>query len=167
MQARHWLKKQKLCSINRGYIVKFTYKSLSVKKENKTMATKKAQSKAPAASSSAAPSNTDMGAIWKWVYVVSILVASVAGALGFQNNILSNVLVVIGLLVGLFYFDSSDLMNFGLRFLIVTAAASSLGILPVIGKYLTGFFTAFAAFLGPIILGMVVMYFWKKYFGHM
>ena len=56
------------------------------------MATKKAQSKAPAASSSPAPSSVasssnDMGAIWKWVDVVSILVASVAGALGFHNNI--------------------------------------------------------------------------------
>lgn len=124
------------------------------------MATKKAQSKA------ASPSN-DMGALWKWLYVAGILVASVAGALGFQNAILAMVFAAIGLLVGLFYFDSSELMNFGLRFLIVTAAAGSLGVFPVVGGYLTGFFTAFAAFLGPVILGMVVMFFWKKYFGSM
>jgi uncharacterized membrane protein len=126
------------------------------------MATKKASSKAPAAS----PGN-DMGAMWKWLYVAGILVASVAGAFGFQNPILSMVFAAIGLLVGLFYFDSSDLMNFGLRFLIVTAAAGSLGVFPVVGEYLTGFFTAFAAFLGPIVLGMVIVYFWKKYFGSM
>ncbi len=124
------------------------------------MATKKAQTKAAAASSS-----NDMGTMWKWLYVAGILVASVAGALGFQNAILSIVFAAIGLLVGLFYFDSSDVMNFGLRFLIVTAAAGSLGVFPVVGEYLTGFFTAFAAFLGPVILGMVVMFFWKKYFG--
>lgn len=126
------------------------------------MATKKVQSKAPAASS-----GNDMSAIWKWLYVAGILVASVAGALGFQNAILSMVFAAIGLLVGLFYFDSSELMNFGLRFLIVTAAAGSLGVFPVVGAYLTGFFTAFAAFLGPIVLGMVILFFWKKYFGSM
>jgi len=134
------------------------------------MATKKAQSKAPAASAKAAPSSnssSDMSNMWKWLYVVAILVAAVAGALGFQNTILSIVLALIGLLLGLFYFDSSDIMNFGLRYLIVTAAAGSLGILPVVGTYLTGFFTAFAAFLGPIVLGMVIIYFWKKYFGSM
>lgn len=126
------------------------------------MATKKAQSKASAASSS-----NNMGAMWKWLYVAGILVASVAGAFGFQNAILAMVFAAIGLLVGLFYFDSSDVMNFGLRFLIVTAAAGSLGVFPVVGGYLTGFFTAFAAFLGPVILGMVIMFFWKKYFGSM
>ncbi|KAA0260288.1 MAG: hypothetical protein EDM79_18795, partial [Chloroflexi bacterium] len=76
-------------------------------------------------------------------------------------------LVFIGFLVGLFYFDSSDLMNFGLRFLIVSAAAPSLNVIPVVGLFLTGFFTSFAAFLGPVVLGMVIVYFWKKYFGSM
>lgn len=123
------------------------------------MATKKAQSKAAA--------STDSTAFWKWLYVGGILVASIAGAAGFQNSILSMVLVAIGLLAGLFFFDSSELMNFGLRYLVVTAAAGSLGIFPVVGGYLTGFFTAFAAFLGPVVLGMAVMFFWKKYFGSM
>lgn len=134
---------------------------------------KKSQSKAPAAKASApaaapaAASNNNMGAMWKWLYVIGILAASLAGAFGFSNDILSIIFALIGLLVGLFYFDSSDIMNFGLRYLIVSAAASSLGVLPVVGGYLTGFFTAFAAFLGPVVLGMVVVYFWKKYFGSM
>jgi uncharacterized membrane protein len=119
------------------------------------MATKK-QSKA---------ASNDMATFWKWLYVVGILVASVAGAAGFQNNVLTMVLVAIGLLAGLFYFDSSDLMNFGIRYLVVTTAAASLSVFPVVGGYLTGFFTAFAAFLGPVVLGMAVMFFWKKYFG--
>lgn len=124
------------------------------------MATKKAQSKAAPAASG----NNDF---WKWLYVAGILVASVAGAVGFQNSILSIVLAVVGLLAGLFFFNSDELMNFGLRYLIVTAAAGSLGVIPAVGGYLTGFFTAFAAFLGPVVLGMAVMYFWKKYFGSM
>jgi uncharacterized membrane protein len=120
------------------------------------MATKKSQSKAAA---------NDMAAFWKWLYVAGILVAAVAGAVGFKNDILSIVLALVGVLVGLFYFDSSDLMNFGLRYLIVSAAAGSLSAFPAVGSYITGFFTAFAAFLGPVVLGMVVMFFWKKYFG--
>lgn len=123
------------------------------------MATKKSQSKAAASSDSAA--------FWKWLYVAGILVASVAGAVGFQNNILSIVLALIGILAGLFYFDSSDLMNFGLRYLIVTAAAGALSAFPAVGGYITGFFTAFAAFLGPVVLTMAIMFFWKKYFGSM
>jgi uncharacterized membrane protein len=129
-------------------------------KERIKMATKKAQSKAAPAASG----NNDF---WKWLYVAGILVASVAGAVGFQNSILSIVLAVVGLLAGLFFFNSDELMNFGLRYLIVTAAAGSLGVIPAVGGYLTGFFTAFAAFLGPVVLGMAVMYFWKKYFGSM
>lgn len=128
---------------------------------------KKSQSKAPAAKASAPASDNSMDMFWKWLYVAGIVVASVLGAFGFQNEILSIVFAVIGLLVGLFYFDSSDLMNFGLRFLIVSAAAGSLGVIPVVGTYLTGFFTAFAAFLGPVVLGMVLVFFWKKYFGSM
>jgi hypothetical protein len=117
------------------------------------MATKKAQSKAPASA-----------VFWKWLYVVAILAASILAAAEIQNLWLSVAFALIGLLVGLFYFDSSDLMNFGLRYLIVTAAAAGLDVVPVAGPYLTAFFTAFAAFLAPVILGMVIMFFWKKYF---
>lgn len=126
------------------------------------MATKKSSSKAAAP----APASNDMD-MWKWAYVLGILVASVAGAINFSNEILSIVLALLGLLVGLFYFNSDDLMNFGLRYLIVTAAAGSLGLLPMVGGYITGFFTGFAGFLGPVVLGMAVMFFWKKYFGSM
>ena len=112
-------------------------------------------------------SSTDIKTVLKWLYVVGILVAGVTGAIGFQNQILSIVLALIGLLAGLFYFDSADLMNFGLRYLIVSAAAASLSVIPAVGGYITGFFIAFAAFLGPVVLGMVVMFFWNKYFGNM
>jgi uncharacterized membrane protein len=131
---------------------------------------KKAQPKAPAkAAAVSAPaatssSNTDF---WKWLYVAGILVASVAGAFGFHNDILSIVLALVGILSGLFYFNPDDLMNFGLRYLIVAAAAGSLSAFPAVGGYITGFFTAFAAFLGPVILALVVRFFWKKYFGSM
>ena len=129
------------------------------------MATKKTQTKSEA--KPAATPNNDSTTFWKWLYVAGILVASITGAIGFQNQILSIVLAVIGLAVGLFYFDSADLMNFGLRYLIVSAAATSLSVLPVVGSFITGFFVGFATFLGPVVLGMVIMYFWNKYLGNM
>jgi hypothetical protein len=105
--------------------------------------------------------------IWKWVYVVGVLVASLAGAFAFQNEYLTWALMVVGVLVGIFYFDSADLMNFGLRYLILGAAAATLSKFIVVGPYITGFFTGFFAFLGPVVLAMIVMFFWKKYFGSM
>src|SRR3972149_1209515 len=97
------------------------------------MATKKSQSKA---------ASSDSSAMWKCLDVAGILVASLAGAVGFQNDILSIVLALIGILAGLFYFDSSDLMNFGLRYLIVTAPAGALSAFPAVGGEIPGFFTA-------------------------
>jgi len=128
------------------------------------MATKKSSSKRSTAKAAPASNNNDM---WKWVYLLGIIVASIVGAIGYQNDVLTIVLAVVGFLVGIFFFDSDDVMNFGLRFLIATAAASALNVIPTVGPYITGFFTGFATFLGPIVLGMIIMNFWKKYFGNM
>jgi hypothetical protein len=132
------------------------------------MATKKAQPKAQPNAAAASASN-DMGAMWKWLYVAGVVVASLAAALNFKSAepYLGWVLILIGILVGAFYFDSADLMNFGLRYLILLAiaAAAPLNSVPVVGEFVTGFFKGFAAFLGPIVLTMIVMFFWKKYFG--
>lgn len=135
------------------------------------MATKKTQSKAPvkaaAVSAPAATSSSNNTDLWKWLYVIGILAASVAGAIGFQNEILSIVFAVIGILAGLFFFNADDLMNLGLRYLVVAAAAGSMSAFPIAGKYITGFFTAFTAFLGPVILTLVIRFFWKRYFSNM
>ena len=125
------------------------------------MATKKAQSKAAPAS--------DNSAMWKWLYVAGVVVAGVAAAVPFANPILTWALILVGILVAIFYFGSDDLMNFGLRYLILlaVAAAAPLGSVPLVGSYITGFFNGFAVFLGPVVLTMIVMFFWKKYFGNM
>jgi hypothetical protein len=126
------------------------------------MATKKASSKSSASSSS----NNDL---WKWLYVAGVVVAGLAAAFSFTaaDPYLAWALILIGVLVGIFYFDSSDFMNFGLRYLIIlaVAAAAPLGGVPAVGGYISGFISGFATFLGPIVLTMAVLYFWKKYFG--
>jgi uncharacterized membrane protein len=111
--------------------------------------------------------SNDMGMVWKWVFVIGALVAAVAGALGFQNAILTYLLIVAGILVGLFWRETEDLMGFGIRYLLLAAVAAALNAIPAVGPYLTGFFQGFVGFLGPVALATLVTYFWKKYFGNM
>jgi len=108
-----------------------------------------------------------MKTVWKWVYVAGVLVASLAGAFSFHNDILTWVLMIAGVLVGLLYFDSSDLMNFGIRYLVLGMAATSLDKFVAVGPYISGFFQGFFGFVGPVVLAMIVMFFLKKYFGLM
>jgi hypothetical protein len=110
-----------------------------------------------------------MNAMWKWLYVGGVLVACLASALNFTaaDPYLGWALALIGILVAIFYFDTADFMNFGLRYLIVlaVAAAAPLASLPAVGGFLTGFFNGFASFLGPVVFTMAILFFWKKYFG--
>ena len=135
------------------------------------MATKKAPSKAPAASAPAA--SNDMSAMWKWLYVAGVVVAGIMGMnlafLAFLNGpIVSWILLVVGLLVGFLYFDSADVQNFGLRYLILFAAATAAtGWVAPLGQYVGGFLTGFYMFLGPVVVAQIINYFWKKYFGSM
>jgi uncharacterized membrane protein len=114
---------------------------------------------------SKAGSSPDMGVIWKWVFVVGALVSALAGAFGFRNDILTWILILAGIVVGVLWRSTDDLMGFGIRYLLLLAVATALDALPAIGGYLTGFFQGFVLFLGPVALTTLVMYFLKKYFG--
>lgn len=137
------------------------------------MATKKASSKAAAASSSSASSSNDMSSVWKWLYVAGVVIAGVMGMklpfLAFlASPIVSWILLLVGLLVGFLYFDSADIQNFGLRFLILFAAATAAtGWVAPLGQYVGGFLTGFYMFLGPVVVAQIISSFWKKYFGSM
>ena len=112
-------------------------------------------------------SSDGMASVWKWVFVIGALVAGVAGAIGFSNNILTWLLILAGVLVGLFWRDTDDLKGFGIRYLLLAAVAGALSAIPLLGGYLTGFFQGFVTFLGPVALATLFMYFWKKYFSGM
>jgi 4-hydroxybenzoate polyprenyltransferase len=120
------------------------------------MATKKSQAKAQ----SAAGSN-DM---WKWLYVAGAVVSALAGALSFQNDILTWVLILVGVLVGIFYFDVENFKEFGIAYLVLLGAFSAFGAFVAVGEYLTGFFNGLAAFLGPVALTLLVRLFVKRNF---
>ncbi len=101
-------------------------------------------------------------ALWKWLYVAGVVVAGLAGAFSFQPKILGWILIIVGILVGIFYFDPENFLEFGVIYLVLGIAASALNSLPAIGPFLTGFFKGGFNFLGPVALTILTMLFWKK-----
>ena len=109
----------------------------------------------------------DSNEIWKWVYVIGLVVAGVIGAIGFKNDIVGWILILAGILSGIFFLDSGDIINFAIRFLLLFAVWKALDSVPVAGTYLSGFFGGVVGFLTPVGLTLLVMYFWNKYFATM
>ena len=109
------------------------------------------------------PESGNMSMVWAWVYAVGMVVAGLAGGLGFSNAILTYVLILAAVLVGLFYFDAEELGQFGLRVLVLIAVQTGLGLLPApVGPFFNGFFGGWVFFLMPVVLAMAVMFFWRK-----
>lgn len=109
-------------------------------------------------------SSPDWRTILKWAYIIGGLVAAVMGAFPtFRNEILTWVLLLIGILVGLFYIDTEDLTNFGVRYLLLAATYNALIEVPAVGPFTSGFFGSFLVFLRPVALATLVMWFWKKH----
>ncbi len=123
-------------------------------------------SSAPRAESApkAEPAGMGMATTWKWLYAVGLVVAGVAGALAFRNDILTWILILVGVLVGWFYFDPEDLEHFGLRFLILFAVQAALSAVPAVGGFITGFFGGLVGFLAPVVLTMAAHFLWSKRF---
>jgi hypothetical protein len=105
-----------------------------------------------------------MKTVGKWLYLIGILIAVVAGMFSLSYSWLSLILVLMGILAAIFYLNPEDVVNSGIRFLVLGVVASALNGIPAVGPYLTGAFTAVVAFLGPVLLTLLVVYFVKKYF---
>ena len=107
----------------------------------------------------------------KWVYLIGVIVAGLAGAFAsFISPVqpyLNWLLLLAGILSGVFFLNSNDVVNFAIRFLLLGATAKALDMIPAIGPYFSGFFGGVFSFLMPVGLTLLVMYFWKKYFSSM
>lgn len=125
------------------------------------MATKKSSSK-----QQSQPKAADSNALWKWVYLIGLLVAGLVAAFSITvlDPYLQWLLILAGILSGIFFLDSGDLVNFAIRFLLLGAVWKALDLVPVAGPYLSGFFGGVLGFLAPVGLTLLVMYFWRKYF---
>ncbi len=106
--------------------------------------------------------------VLKWLFVFGGVATGVVNALAINPDFtipsfLIYTSVAIGVIVGIFYFNSDDLINVGLRFMIFSAAARSLPGESEYVAYVTAFFLGFSFYLGPIVLTLAVIYFVKKY----
>jgi len=113
-----------------------------------------------------------MSTTLKWLYVAGVIVAGAVAAFKFSDPtfspILAWVLLIVGLAAGFFYHDSADVMDFGLRYLILwaltSAAPTFLEWVPTVGSFVARFLTGVFNFLGPVVLAMAIMHFSRKYF---
>jgi hypothetical protein len=65
---------------------------------------------------------------------------------------------------GYFTNASEDIVHFGIRYLVLSAVYKVLDGIPFLGPYLTGIFGAVFAFLDPVVLTVLIVWFDKKYF---
>jgi len=102
--------------------------------------------------------------IFKWVFLIGGLVAVVAALANFSADWLTSLLILAAVLAGIFYFDSANVVDQGIRYLVLFAVASSLDKFMFLGPYLTAIFSAWVGFLAPAVLTVLVVHFVKKYF---
>jgi hypothetical protein len=105
-----------------------------------------------------------MKTIGKWLYLIGLFIAAIAGLFSFQNMWVALILVIMGILAAIFFLDSEDLVNLGIRFLVLFAVKDALNGISAVGPYITGFFNGVYAFLAPVLLTLLVVHFIKKYF---
>ena len=104
-----------------------------------------------------------MKAYGKWFYLLGMLVA-VLSALFYQATWLSLVVLLLAVLAGIFYMETDNLVNGGIRFLVLYAVQGAFGSIPAVGPYLSTIFGGVVAFLAPMFLTTFVVYFVSKFF---
>jgi len=105
-----------------------------------------------------------MKTIGKWLYIIGLLIAALAGMFSFANMWVSLILVLMGILGAIFFLDANDVVNAGIRFLVLATVAGALNGIPAVGAYITGLFSGVVGFLAPVMLTLLVVWFVKKYF---
>lgn len=105
-----------------------------------------------------------MKTLFKWLFLIGLLVAIVAALVNFSAIWLTSLLILVAVLAGIFFFNPDDVVNQGIRYLVLVAVAAMLDKFIGVGPYLTAIFTAAVAFIGPAVLTVLVVHFVKKYF---
>ena len=104
----------------------------------------------------------DMKSVGKWSYLVGIGVAIVAALVGFSPPWLALVLVILGILHGLFGADTDKTVEYGVRYLTLVVVAGALNAFPIVGSYITTIAGAMLDFFGPIILTVLLAFNYKQ-----
>ncbi len=100
----------------------------------------------------------------KWYYIVGLVVAMLAAVVGFSADWLTWVLMLLGILAGLFYADTDDVVNRGIRYLAFAAVAGVFGELIFVGPYVSALASGAVTFLGYVLFTSLAYYLFKKFF---
>ena len=101
----------------------------------------------------------DTKTLGKWIYIVGLLVAIIAALVGFSNQWLSLVLMVAGVLVGLFIAPTGSLTDAIIRYAGLVLVAAALDNFIAVGPYVTAALEAVVSFLGPVLLTALVVWY--------
>ncbi len=100
----------------------------------------------------------------KWFYIVGIVVAMLAALLAFSADWLTWVLMILGVLAGLFYADTDDVVNRGIRYLALAAVAGVFGEFIFLGPYVSALASGAVTFLGYVLFTSLAYHLVKKFF---
>ena len=100
----------------------------------------------------------DIKTIGKWAYLVGLVVAILTGLVGYYAAWLGLVLIVLAVVAGLFYMDTKELTNYGIRYLTLFTVTAALHAIPFVGPYITAVAEAMLGFFGPIILTVLLVF---------
>ena len=100
----------------------------------------------------------------KWFYIVGIVVAMLAALLAFSAVWLTWVLMILGVLAGLFYADTDDVVNRGIRYLALAAVAGVFGEFIFLGPYVSALASGAVTFLGYVLFTSLAYHLVKKFF---
>jgi len=102
----------------------------------------------------------DTKTLGKWLYIIGLIVAILAALFGFSNQWLTLVLMVAGVLVGLWVAPKEGLANAVIRYVGLTFVAGVLDSFMYVGPYISAIANAVVDFLGPVVLtALIVWYF--------
>ena len=100
--------------------------------------------------------------IGRWSYLIGLVVAIVAALAGYSASWLSPALIILAVLAGLFFLDSDEVVNYGIRYLTLFAVAAALNEFPAVGAYITSIANAMVGFFGSIILTVLLVFNYKQ-----
>jgi hypothetical protein len=100
----------------------------------------------------------DIKTIGKWAYLVGLVIAVVTGLVGYYANWLEVLLIVLAVVTGLFFMDTGELTNYGVRYLTLFTVTAALNAIPFVGPYITNVAHAMVGFFGAIILTVLLVF---------
>jgi len=98
---------------------------------------------------------TKLIGVWAFILGLVLAMATVFFDLG---GWATQVLIVLGILVGVFHPIRREILPLGMVYLALTFAASSMDGLSFVGPVVTDIATAWVGFLGPVVLTAMLMW---------